>query len=128
MFTGLFASVALPVIVDWIKTAAPTITRKMFGESVDDQVKLENAAVARLEALSKLDNPYGVPSQWVINLRGAFRYIAAAALIVAGIFLAVFGALQVDDLIVAIGVDVATSPFGFIFGERLVLSFKGGNR
>ncbi len=121
-----FASVLVPVIVDWVKSAAPAVTRKVFGESVDDQVKLEQSAVARLEVLSKLDNPYGTPSQWVIDLRGAFRYIAAAVLILGGMALAGYGATTAQPVLVAAGLDVAASPFGFIFGERLVLTFKGG--
>jgi hypothetical protein len=123
-----FASVLVPILVDWIKSAAPAVTRKVFGESVDDQIKLEASGIERLKALAVLDNPYGTPSQWVVDLRGAFRYISAGALILGGLGLAGYGASTLDPILVAAGLDLAASPFGFIFGERLVLTFKGGGK
>lgn len=125
-----FLSVLVPIIADWVKSAAPAVTRKVFGESVDDQVKLEQTAIERLKALSTLDNPYGTPSQWVVDLRGAFRYVSAAALILGGLGLAAYGASfdVTDPFLIAAGLDLAASPFGFIFGERLVLTFKGGGK
>jgi hypothetical protein len=98
----------------------------MFGESVDDQIKLDTANIERVKALATLDNPYGTPSQWVVNLRGSFRYIAAGGLILGGLGLAGYGAYVSSPEFIASGLDMAASPFGFIFGERLVLTFKGG--
>ena len=119
-------STGLPILLDLIKSAAPAVTRKFIGVSVDDQIKLDQAGVERIKALAKLDNPYGTPSQWVVDLRGAFRYVAAIALIGGGLALAGYGAVNADTEAVTAGLDLAASPFGFIFGERLVLSYKGG--
>lgn len=128
MLTTLLTSVAIPVLVDFIKTAAPSFSRKIFGLSVDDEIKLESAQIQRLTALAQLDNPYGVPSQWVVDLRGSFRYVAAASLILGGLGLAAYGAVQTDPEAIAVGIEMASAPFGFIFGERLVLSYKAGGK
>ena len=119
-------STGLPILLDLIKSAAPAVTRKFIGVSVDDQIKLDQAGVERIKALAELDNPYGTPSQWVVDLRGAFRYVAAIALIGGGLSLAGYGAVNADTEAVTAGLDLAASPFGFIFGERLVLTYKGG--
>lgn len=121
-------SVLVPIFLDFFKSAAPAVSRKVFGESVEDTIKLANLDISRVEALSKLDNPYGTPSQWVVDLRGSFRYIAAGALILGGLGLAGFGASTANPVLVVAGLDLASSPFGFIFGERLVMTYKGGSK
>jgi len=128
MFAGLFTSVLFPVLVDFFKTAAPAVSRKFLGVSVDEQIKLENATVDRLKALAELDNPHGNPSQWVVDLRAAFRYVSAAMLILAGICIAGYGVANSDQDIALAGLEMAGYPFGFIFGERLVLSYKPGSK
>jgi hypothetical protein len=128
MFTSLIASVLTPIFSDFFKTAAPAVSRKLFGESVDDTVKLAQVDITRVEALSKLDNPYGNPSLWVVNLRGSFRYIAAGILVISGVVVALLGLSENNPVAMAAGLEVATSPFGFIFGERMVLTFKGGGK
>lgn len=126
MLESLLISTGLPILLDLVKSAGGAVSRRWLGLSVDDQIKLDNANVERLKALAQLDNPYGTPSTWVVNLRGAFRYVAAGLLVFGGLGLAVYGASKTDSALVASGLELATAPFGFIFGERLVLSYKGG--
>ena len=128
MLPALLTSVLLPVLTDLIKTTIPAVTRRWIGVSVEDQIKLDMANVERIRALAELDNPYGTPTQWVVDLRGAFRYVAAIGLIVGGLCLAAYGAYESDTAIMAAGLDLAAAPFGFIFGERLVLTYKGGSK
>ena len=125
---SLLLSAGLPIFLDLLKTAAPALSRKFIGVSVQDQIALDNAAVERTKALAQLDNPFGAPSQWVVDLRGAFRYVAALVLIVGGGLLAIYGATEAVPEALAAGLDLAVAPFGFIFGERLVLSYKGTSR
>lgn len=127
MFSFL-ASVGIPILTDFFKSSAPAVSRKLFGESVDDTVKLGQLEISRLDSLSKLDNPYGTPSQWVINLRGSFRYVASAMLILGGLGLAAYGASTGNAVLIASGLDLALSPSGFILGERMVLSYKGAGK
>lgn len=125
MLSSLLLSTGLPIILDLLKSAGGAVSRKWLGLSVDDQIKLDNANVGRLQALAQLDNPYGTPSQWVVDLRGAFRYVAAGALVVGGICLAGYGAYEADADFISAGLELAAAPFGFIFGERLVLTYRG---
>jgi hypothetical protein len=122
--------------MDLIKGAGGAISRKFFGLSVEDQIKIDNAGVDKLKALAELDNPYGVPSQWVIDLRASFRYIAAALLIVAGIVGISVGAYWYNvsetveageqaKAIIALGAETAGTPFFFVFGERMWIGLKG---
>ena len=126
MLTSLLISTGLPILLDLIKSAAPALSRKVLGVSVDEQIKLDSANIERLKALATLDNPYGTPSLWVVNLRGAFRYLAAGALVVGGLVLAGYGASITTPEFITSGLELAASPFGFIFGERLILSYRGG--
>jgi hypothetical protein len=122
---SILASVVLPAVIDFVKGAAPAIGRKMFGLSVDDQIKVDNAGIEKLKALASLDNPYGTPSQWVINLRASFRYIAAPLVILIGGALLYEGVTTEAESVIELGGQLVGMPFGFIFGERLYLGLKG---
>lgn len=116
--TALISALA-PAAVEALKTLFGGISRKVGGLSVDDEIKLSNAAVARLQALSLLDNPHGTPSQWVVDLRGSFRYIAAGLFVLGGLVFA----FAVPSL-APLGLEAAASVSSFIFGERMLLSLR----
>ncbi len=124
----LFAGALVPAFVDLLKGAGGAISRKFFGVSVDEQIKLSNADVLRLEALAKLDNPYGTPTQWVVNLRAAFRYVGAILIILIGSVTLAVGVQVSDKLVIEMGYTLIGVPFSFIFGERLLLGLKGGSK
>lgn len=128
MFESLLISTGLPIVLDLLKSAGSAVSRRFLGLSVEDQVKLDNQQIERIKALATLDNPHGTPSQWVIDTRGAFRYVAAGLLVVGGVAMAAFGAYVGDQVVLEYGIELGSVPFGFIFGERLVLSFKGTSR
>lgn len=125
MLTSLLLSAGLPILTSFIQNVGGAVSRKFFGLSVDDEVKLSQAESAKLTSLAALDNPYGTPRQWVVDLRGSFRYIAATVLVVGGVVLAIYGAVTYDPEALQTGLEVASAPFGFIFGERLMLSLNG---
>lgn len=122
---ALLLSTLLPAGVDLIKNLFGSLGRKFIGLSVDDQLKLDDAQLKRLEALAKLENPYGSPAQWVVDLRASYRYIAATILVFCGLVLAGYGAYTVQPEIISTGLETASMPFGFIFGERMYLGIKG---
>lgn len=124
----LFAGALVPAFVDLLKGAGGAVSRKFFGLSVDDQIKLGSADVQRLEALAKLDNPYGTPTQWVVDLRAAFRYIGAILVILIGCMTLAIGVQVADKLVIEMGYTLIGVPFSFIFGERLLLGLKGGSK
>jgi hypothetical protein len=121
----LFAGALVPAVIDFFKGAGSAVSRKWLGLSVDDEIKLANASVAKLEALSKLDNPYGTPSEWVVNLRASFRYIAALVVIIIGCLTLMSGVSYSLPNVVDMGYTLVGLPFSFIFGERLILGLRG---
>lgn len=120
---SLLASVVAPAAIDLIKNTAGALARRWAGLSVDDQIKLQNADISKLEALAKLDNPAGTPSQWVVNLRASFRYIGAGVAILSGLSLLLLA--PTSPTLVDAGLQLISMPFGFIFGERLYLGLTG---
>ena len=132
MIETALAGVVVPAVVDMAKNLfsgiSQWIVRKSGGvipTTIDEVIKLENANVSRLEALSKLDNPFGAPSQWVVDLRASFRYIAAG-LFVGGFVLNLILAATMPAAAAFVPVtgELAAGAASFIFGERLLLNFK----
>jgi hypothetical protein len=122
----------LPAAIDAVKGVFGAAQRRFLGLSVDDQIKLEGAQVERLKAVSELDKVVGSPSQWVVDLRASFRYIAAGISILCGIGLGYVGLFSVAvtneellGVVLPLSMDLIGIPFSFIFGERLYLGLKG---
>lgn len=122
---AILLSTLLPAAVDIVKNFFGAASRRFVGVSVDDQIKLQTAEISKLEAIAKLDNPHGTPSQWVIDLRASFRYVAAGIVILIGAGMAYLGFRGRDPNIVTAGLDLAGMPFGFIFGERMWMGLRG---
>jgi len=107
----------LPVVVEsgkqlmtkWVGGVRPT--------TIDEQIKLDQSEVARLEALAKLDTPVGTPSQWVIDLRASARYLGALVVIGVGISTLY---VPVEESIRTLALEAANIAFGFLFGARIV--------
>lgn len=118
ILTSILSALA-PAAVDVVKDVAGGIGRKIGGLSVDDEIKLKNADVERLKALGELDTPVGTPSQWIVDLRAAFRYVAAGVFVIGGLGLAF-----TTSPLAALGLELAAAASSFIFGERMLLSIK----
>lgn len=117
------APALLPAVIDAAKSLFGGLGRKIGGLSVDDEIKLEQSGVEKLKALAALDTPTGTPSQWVIDLRASFRYIAAGVSILAGAYLG-YKFAAIPDALELAG-QLISAPFAFIFGERLYFGMKG---
>lgn len=118
--TTLIAAIA-PAAIDAVKTLFGGIARKVGGLSVDDEIKLLNANVQKLQALAQLDNPVGQPSQWVVDGRAAFRYVGALVSMTIGGLVMFYAPGDLK----ALGFELVAAPFSFIFGERLLMGLKG---
>lgn len=119
------APALLPAAIDAVKSVFGGLGRKIGGLSVDDEIKLDMAAVEKLRALAELDTPVGNPSQWVVNLRSSFRYVAAGGLILIGSAVVIYGITKAAPEVIALGAEMVAAPFSFIFGERLYFGMKG---
>lgn len=124
--TTTILAAGVPVLTEIVKSVGGALGRRFAGLSVDDQIKLQQAEVSRLQALAQLDMPAGTPSGWVVDLRASFRYVSAAVLIGVGCAAVLYGLANNAPQIVDIGGQIAGFPFGFIFGERMVLTLKAG--
>ena len=111
----------VPVGVEGIKQLIGKFAGGVRATTVEEQIKLDQNEINKLQALAALDNPYGQPSQWVINLRGSSRYIGALFVIVIGIS-TLF--LPVEPEIQRIGIEAANIAFGFLFGSRIMANLK----
>ena len=103
-----------------------------MGLTVEQEISFLEVDIKRLEAIAKLDEVVGTPSQWVIDLRSSFRYIAACVSILAGIGLGYTGLYEptitseeMSLVILPLATDLIGIPFAFIFGERLWNGLKG---
>lgn len=111
----------VPVGIEGIKSLIGMAVGSVKPISIDEQIKLNQSEIHRLQALASLDNPYGTPSQWVIDLRASSRYLGALFVIAVGI-----GSLYlpVSPEIQRIGVEAANIAFGFLFGTRIMANLK----
>lgn len=119
ILTTALVSALAPAGIDAIKSLFGGIARRVGGLSVEDEIKLMTANNERLKGLAELDNPYGTPSQWVVDLRASFRYIAAGVCVLGGLGVAIW-----VPAISAAGLEVAASAFSFIFGDRVMIGLK----
>ena len=89
------------------------------GDHVGQPMKLES--FQRRFILDVYDNPYGTPSQWVIDLRASARYVAAFVVILGGLA-AMFSELPVE--VKGVALEAVSVSFGFLFGTRIVANMK----
>ena len=111
----------VPVGVEGIKQLIGNLTGGVKPASIEDQIKLDQSEISRIEALAKLDNPGGTPSQWVIDLRASSRYLGALIVICVGLSTLYF---STTESIQRIGIEAANIAFGFLFGARIMANLK----
>ena len=111
----------VPVGVEGIKQVISKFTGGVRPASVEEQIKLNDSEVGKLNAIAAMDNPFGTPSQWVVDLRAASRYIGALLVIAVGIT-SIY--LPVDDYTKGIALEAANIAFGFLFGSRIMANLQ----
>jgi hypothetical protein len=111
----------VPVGVEGIKQLIGKFTGGVRPITIAEQIQLDQSEIHRIEALAKLDNPYGTPSQWVVDLRASSRYLGALTVIAVGLS-TLF--LPVDPYVQRIGLEAANIAFGFLFGSRIMANLK----
>ena len=110
----------VPAAIDIVKTTVERIVG-VKAQTVDEVIKLRESEVNKLKALAELDNPGDNPSQWVVDLRGSFRYILASLSIISAITTLY---IPTDEIVVNYAWQAASAVFSFLFGEQLVLRMK----
>ena len=121
MILEAIAAALVPVGVEGIKQLITKFTGGVRPASIDEQIKLNDSEVGKLNALAALDNPSGVPSQWVVDLRASSRYIGALCVIAVGIT-SIY--LPVDNYTKSVALEAANIAFGFLFGSRIMANLQ----
>ena len=126
---GSLISLILPALVPAFADGARGLIAKFTGgaggqpQNVQERIELMQAEAAKLQAIAALDTPTGQPSQWIVDLRAAFRYvIISAILIFTGVslyFTDIIGASVVSVLL-----DMSGCAMSFVIGERMYLTLK----
>lgn len=115
-------SALVPVGVEGIKQVISSKLGGVQPTTVAEQIQLDDQDIKRLNAVAALDNPGGTPSQWVIDLRGSSRYLAAFVVIIGGVSLSFVP--DAPEAIKLAGLEAANIAFGFLFGQRIVTNFR----
>ena len=123
MILETIVAALLPVGIDGVKQVITRIAGGPQPTNVDEVIKLDQANVERLKAVAALDNPYGTPSQWVVDLRSSFRYVASAVIILSA--MACLFITGIPDALRQTGLELGGIAFSFIFGDRVSLGLKG---
>ena len=121
MILEAIAAALVPVGVEGIKQLITKFTGGVRPASIDEQIKLNDSEVGKLNAIAAMDNPFGTPSQWVVDLRASSRYIGALVVIAIGIT-SIY--LPVDDYTKGIALEAANIAFGFLFGSRIMANLQ----
>jgi len=111
----------VPVGVEGIKQVVARFFGGVRATTIDEQIKLDENEIKRIEALARLDTPIGTPSQWVVDLRASARYVGALAVIAVGIITILTGT---DAKVQEIALQAANISFGFLFGSRIVTGWQ----
>jgi hypothetical protein len=120
----------IPSAIDAIKGIFGKITGidPAAPKSVADTIQLMDADTKRLEALAKLDNPVGEPSQWVVDLRSSFRYIAVAFIVVTTVIYNFIPDRFYNAETDAFMRQICGSAVFFILGDRVNIKLKNGGK
>ena len=114
-------SALLPVGVEGIKQVITTKLGGVKPTTVAEQLQVDESEIKKLQAVAALDNPGGTPSQWVVDLRASSRYLAAWAVIGAGLTMMFIPEVSME--VKSLGFEAANIAFGFLFGSRIVSGF-----
>ena len=114
-------SALIPVGVEGIKQAITTKLGGVKATTVEEQLKLDEQDIKRMQAVAALDNPGGTPSQWVIDLRGSSRYVMAGVVIVSGVLTLFLPDVPME--VKSVAYEGANIAFGFLFGTRIVTGY-----
>ncbi|CAB4217531.1 hypothetical protein UFOVP1590_57 [uncultured Caudovirales phage] len=107
----------IPVGVEGVKQLIATKMGGVKALTIDEQIKLDDHEIDRIKALAALDTPGGTPSQWIIDLRAASRYVAAWACIGIG------AAMMTTPELINVGSELISVAFGFLFGVRMTAAW-----
>ena len=121
MIVETIVGALVPVGAEAVKQVVARFFGGVRATTIEEQIRLDQNEIARIEALAKLDTPVGTPSQWVVDLRASARYVGALAVIAVGVLVIVTNS---EARVQEIGLQAANIAFGFLFGSRIVTGWQ----
>ena len=115
-----------PVAIDVVKRLVGRFTGGPAPQTVDELLKVKEADLRQLEAISAMDSAEGADS-WVINIRGIIRPAIAILVTVTWSVVVVFD-LAVTDEVYRMVTDLASCVIFYLFGERMYMGLDGRKR
>lgn len=117
---------SVPMLLEWGSKIVGYLFSSPEPKNVEERIRLMEADTNRLRALADLDRPVGVPSQWVVDLRAAFRYVGAGAILALLPVVAVWSLADMSRLeVLEMYVNQLAGPvFGFMFGDRVRIAIS----
>lgn len=123
LLTVLLPALA-PAITDGIRGLIARFTGNAGAQpvNVDERIRLMEAETNRMTALAMLDQPGGIPAQWIVNVRAIYRYVAITL-----IWLLLWWAVATDQqpALTMVLLDMCGATLSFIIGERFYLKIQG---
>jgi hypothetical protein len=127
----MWLQLLLPALVPALTDGVRGVIAKFTGgagaqpQNVAEAIQLMQAQTARVQALAELDRLPDGASKWVVNLRGAFRYVVCGGLVggaVTGVY------LDVNPAFLLVLCDMAGASMSFIIGERMYINLRGASK
>ncbi len=124
-------SLIFPALVPAITDGARALIGKVTGgagaqpQNVAEAIQLMEAQTKRVQALAELDKLPDGAAGWVVNMRGAFRYVVTGG-IVASAVVGTYAGL--NPAFLALLYDFAGASMSFIIGERMYLNLRGASK
>lgn len=121
----------LPALVPVLTDSVRGIIGKFTGsaganpQNVGEAIQLMEAQTKRVQALAELDKLPDGASTWVVNLRGAFRYVVCGALVGSAV-VGTYAELNAAFLVLLY--DMAGASMTFIIGERMYINLRGASK
>jgi hypothetical protein len=123
-----FLTMIFPALVPAITDGARGLIAKFTGnggaqpQNVAETIQLMEAQTKRVQALAELDKLPDGAAQWVVNLRGSFRYVVCGGVVASAVAGTYAG---VDAVFLALLYDLSGASMSFIIGERMYINLRG---
>lgn len=116
----------MPALTDGVRGLINKFTGGAGAQpaNVEEAVKLVDADIRRLEALSRLDQVQGEVSLWVSNIRALQRPVASTVIVISWLGLMAYHGGTDPDTVINISSNLASAVIFYLFGDRTYMHFK----
>lgn len=124
-------SALVPIFGETVRNGFNAIVGRIAGTAgvkpanIDEQIRLMNAETAKAQALAALDTvPDGAKLHpFIVNMRAGTRYLLSWAVILTTLAVVASNAV-IDPVKATVLMELAASVWGFLFGDRIRVSWQ----